>query len=253
MTQRFDLHTHSRFCDGRNTPEEMVLAAIDKGLTRIGICTHAYVPFDPDFCIAESRYPEFQAELARLKEKYADRIEVLCGVEQDYYSPHNPQGFDYVIGSVHYLQCGSEYLPVDNTPALLEAGCRTYFGGDYYALCEAYFATVSRVFEQTRCDLIGHFDLVAKLNDGERYFKESDPRYLNAAFAAVDALLPCGKPFEINTGAISRGYRTIPYPAPAIRDYILARGGTFLLSSDAHNTASIAYLFDRIECSVQLH
>ena len=30
--QDFDLHMHTTFCDGKNTPEEMVLSAIDKGL-----------------------------------------------------------------------------------------------------------------------------------------------------------------------------------------------------------------------------
>ena len=43
-----DLHVHTTYCDGKNTPEEMVLAAIDKGLVRLGFSGHAYQSFDQE-------------------------------------------------------------------------------------------------------------------------------------------------------------------------------------------------------------
>lgn len=36
-----DLHMHSAFSDGRNTAEEMVLSAIEKGLTVVGLSDHS--------------------------------------------------------------------------------------------------------------------------------------------------------------------------------------------------------------------
>ena len=36
-----DFHTHTNLCDGRNTPEEMVLAAIARGMDCIGLSGHA--------------------------------------------------------------------------------------------------------------------------------------------------------------------------------------------------------------------
>ena len=36
MSTKANFHTHSKFCDGKNTAEEMVLAAIDKGFTVLG-------------------------------------------------------------------------------------------------------------------------------------------------------------------------------------------------------------------------
>jgi hypothetical protein len=45
---------------------------------------------------------------------------------------------------------------------------------------------------------------------------------------------------------MSRGYRTSPYPSAEIRQYILARGGKLLLSSDAHAKENIAYGFDTV-------
>ena len=69
------------------------------------------------------------------------------------------------------------------------------------------------------------------------------PRYVKAWQNAADILLKTGKPFEINTGAMSRGYRTSPYPHKEIRDYIRAHGGKLILSSDSHSKETIAYKF----------
>lgn len=240
-----DLHTHTCYCDGKNSPEEMVLAAIAKGLDRIGICTHGYTAFDESYCIPHEKYGEFQAEIAALKEKYADKIEVLCGVEQDVFSDTETDGFDYVIGSVHYVMCEDEYAPIDEMVDILEYVCDEYFAGDYYAVAESYYKSVALVAEKTGCDIIGHFDLITKFNENGALFDENNPRYIAAWKAAADELLKSGKVFEINTGAISRGYRTAPYPSDAIKKYISENGGKFILSSDAHSTDTIAYEFEK--------
>ena len=239
-----DLHVHSCFCDGHNTPEELVLFALEKGLGGLGICTHAYFSQEEGYCIPLEKYGEFQGEIARLKEKYAGRIELLCGVEQEYFSEADTSGFDYIIGSAHYVKVGGEYVSVDARPELFEEGCRKHFGGDYYALAQAYFETVSDVVEKTHCDFIGHFDIVSKYNCGDSHFSESDPRYVSAWKAAADRLLAYNIPFEINTGGVFRGWRDLPYPAPPILDYLRQHGGRFLLSSDAHKKESIGYLFE---------
>ena len=47
--------------------------------------------------------------------------------------------------------------------------------------------------------------------------------------------------FEINTGAMARGYRTTPYPGPILRRAIARKGGTFILSSDCHRKEQLLY------------
>lgn len=51
----FDLHTHTTFSDGRNTPEEMVLSAIGMGMSTLGISDHSYTSFDESYCIPRHR------------------------------------------------------------------------------------------------------------------------------------------------------------------------------------------------------
>lgn len=241
-----DLHTHSLYSDGKASPEEMVCAAIEKGLSEIGLSDHSYTFFDESYCIKKERIPSYKAEIAALKKKYAGQISVLCGVEQDAYSTESTDGFDYVIGSAHYLKVNGEYRPLDEDPTAFEKVCQEGFGGDYYALAEAYFSLVAGFADRSDVSIVGHFDLIAKFNEGGRLFNETDPRYLSAAKNAVDRLLAAGKIFEVNTGAIARGYRAVPYPAPTLFEYIRGMDGRLMLASDAHTPEKIAFAFDRI-------
>ena len=241
-----DLHIHTCYCDGADSPEAMVLSAVEKGLTTVGVLAHSYTFFDTSYCIKKEAIPRFIAELHYLRAAYDGQIHVLCGVEQDYYSDCPTDDFDYVIGSVHYLKCGEEYVPVDETPEILKEAADKYFGGDIYALCEAYFCTVADVVERTACDIIGHFDLITKFSERASLFDTSHPRYIAAWKSAVDNLLKAHVPFEINMGAMSRGYRTSPYPSAEIIDYIKANGGEVILSSDAHSADAVAVGFDQL-------
>ncbi|MCR5295781.1 MAG: histidinol-phosphatase [Clostridiales bacterium] len=244
-----DLHMHTVYSDGKNTPEEMILEAIARGLDCVGISDHSHAVSDECGMTPEGTLA-YRAEMARLKEKYAGQIRVLCGLERDIWSD-DTLDYDYVIGSVHTIRMpDGHYVCVDWTPEHLKEKVEQYFGGDWYAMTEQYFATVARVAEVTKCDIIGHFDLVTKFNEGYCLFDERDPRYVRAWQAAADVLLKTGKPFEVNTGAISRGYRTQPYPAPEIRKYILERGGELLMSSDAHSKDRIAFQFEKWEASL---
>ena len=240
-----DLHTHTVYCDGQNTPEDMVRAAIEKGMSRIGFSGHCYTFFDTSYCMSEDGVKEYCAEIAALKEKYRGQIEILCGVEQDYYATASTAPFDYVIGSVHYVRVGEEYLPVDESEQTLLRGVEKYFDGDFYAFAERYFAVVGDVLAKTNADIIGHFDLISKFNEGGRLFDESHPRYIAAYQAAIDKLLPYGKPFEVNTGAISRGYRTHPYPSRAMLRYIAQKGGSVILSGDSHSKDALCCAFEK--------
>ena len=41
-----NLHTHSRFCDGADELEDIVLEAINQGFDTIGFSSHSFTPFD---------------------------------------------------------------------------------------------------------------------------------------------------------------------------------------------------------------
>lgn len=241
----YDIHVHTVYCDGSNTPEEMVISAIKKGLGCLGFSGHSYCAADESYCMSREKTMEYIAEISRLKEKYADKIKILCGIEKGYYSDESNEPFDFVIGSVHNFKFGEEFIPVDESEDTLRYAAEKYCGNDFYLLAEKYFETAGGVIEKTGADVIGHFDLISKFNEKGRLFDENNERYKRAWKAAIDKLLPYGKPFELNTGAISRGYRTEPYPSKEMREYIKSHGGRLILSSDSHNAENIAFGFER--------
>ncbi|MBR2696846.1 MAG: PHP domain-containing protein, partial [Parasporobacterium sp.] len=201
-----NFHSHTILSDGENTPEEMVQAAVFLGLSAFGISDHSSIRFDPDCCMAYENYDTYKRELTRLKEEYKDRIRLFMGIEQDYYSDYPAEGFDYIIGSVHYLKLGDEYVPVDYSGEkgagfILDAA-EKYFGGDIYKLLAYYFETVEDVVNKTGADIIGHFDVISKANEVVPFFDPQDPRYLAAWKKAADQLLKTGKIFEINLSQV---------------------------------------------------
>lgn len=234
MSALSNYHTHSTFCDGRDTPEELVLEALRLGCPELGFSGHAHIRFD-DCCMTVEGTEAYKAEIRRLQEKYRGQIRIYLGVEQDLYSDLPTDDYEYVIGSVHYLPNGDAWPSVDHTPERFDAMVRDYYGGDVYALCEDYYAKVAQVYEKTRCTIVGHFDLVTKYNEGGRRFDTSHPRYRAAALVALDRLCEAPVLFEINTGAIARGYRTGAYPEPWILEELARRKAGLILSSDCHD------------------
>lgn len=254
---------HTVYCDGKDTPEQMVLSAIEKGMECIGFSAHSYVEFEKECGIGNGDAALYFDEITRLKDKYRSSIRIYCGIEQDDCSSRSTDQYDYVIGSVHYiripvekapdrspdfLKCDSSfiYISVDDTPDELIFAAKEFFDNDYYALAQSYYEALSHVVRKTDADIIGHFDLVAKFNEKYRLFDERDPRYTAAWRRAADALIPENRIFEINTGAISRGWRSVPYPSPFITDYLKSAGCRFILSSDSHCAENIGFGFKDI-------
>ena len=241
-----DFHIHTTYCDGKNSPEEIIHEALRLGMRRIGFSGHSYTPFDPEPCMSPDDESRYRDEIRRLKEKYAGKIEILCGIERDYYSDIDRGEYDYVIGSVHYVKTDAGYLSVDDTPEIL-AQLIHECDDDPYDMAGKYFALVADVVNKTGADIIGHFDLVTKFNEGGKFFDENNPRYIEASNNALDILLKTGKPFEINTGAVSKGYRKSPYPSRRILERIAANNGSVILSSDSHSNNTLMYMFTECE------
>jgi len=239
-----DYHVHTTHCDGKSRAEDTVLSAISRGLSELGFSGHGYTPFDESYCMLPSDIERYIAEIGELRKKYADKIKIRLGVEQDLFGAPSPWA-EYRIGSVHYMKFGDEYVDVDGSAEQLVRAANKYFGGDIYSVCEVYFEHVAQVCKETDCDIIGHFDLITKYNELAKIIDTSNPRYVDAWKKAADELIPFGVPFEINPGAISRGCRTVPYPSSEQVEYIASLGGKFILSSDCHHAENLAFQFDK--------
>ncbi len=246
MTTSCDLHTHTNYSDGAESVLQMAEAAIAKGLSTLGVSDHAPVPWENTWCIKPSRIREEGAEVSRVKAQLQDRLTLLWGTELDMCSPRDDTPYDYVIGSTHELLLQGAHRSVDESEQAMLYTVREYFGGDYYAYTKAYFDALAH-WAQRDIDILGHVDIVTKFNEGGRHFDETDARYLRPAEDAIAAIAARGHIFELNSGAISRGYRKSAYPSPQLLGMIRAHGGHILLSSDAHAGAFVAFRFAQME------
>ena len=226
----------------------MITSAINKGFTALGFSGHAFVKdFFCEWCMTEEKSLKYIEEINDYKKKYKDIIDIYCGTELDYFCTELPGEYDYTIGSVHYLHENGEYPAVDSSLREQQEAADRYYGGSLIEYAVRYFELIGGIAEKLNPDIIGHFDIVSKFNEGDCAFDTGDKKYINAWHDAVDRLLPYNIPFEINTGAIARGVRKTPYPALDIADYIQSKGGFFIVTSDCHDAACLDFFFDEVK------
>jgi len=235
-----NFHTHTLYCDGKDTPQEIVKASISSGLSSVGFSGHAYTPFDSTYCMSPEDTLKYIAEINSLKEEYSNKIEIYLGTECDLYSEIDKNKYDYIIGSVHYVKSGENYLPVDDSEESMVSCVENFFNGDYMKYVSSYYESVSKL-AGIYPDIIGHFDLVTKFNQNNKYFDEGSKKYIELSYFALDALIEKCDLFEINTGAIARGYKTSPYPALSILKRLKEKKARIIFSSDCHDFQNLLF------------
>ena len=241
-----NFHTHTVFCDGADSPEELVLEALRLGCPEIGFSGHSPLEEDTGSMTAQ-KVLDYCAEIRRLQKRYAGRIRILLGVELDIFSHIDLSPFDYVIGAVHYVEKDGILCAVDDGRDNLIQTVDNVYGGDFYACAEAYYELVGSLYERTHCDVIAHFDLITKYNEGNVLYDPEHPRYLAAAERALDRLINCPVLLEVNTGAMARGYRSAPYPAPRFLQRWLDAGKELIFASDCHDRRFLLHGFEAMK------
>jgi len=225
-----NLHTHTVFSDGANTPKEMVERAVELGFVSIGFSDHSETPTFTEECMSEKRYGEYAREVRSLGERYEDQISVFCGIEKDLLSQIPSDLFDYVIGSVHYLTTPDGFSPIDYSLKKQMEYIEVYGKGNKLEYAKRYYEAVVEHAQKNPFQIQGHFDLLNKFG----LFDDPDEAYVSVALEALDEVLKNVPFIEANTGAIARGYRTQPYPEDFLLRRILERGGRLVLNGDSH-------------------
>lgn len=226
-----NLHTHSTYCDGKNSLEEIVKQAIKMQFSILGFSSHGNVTIPGVSQINSQKYEDYLQEVRRLKTKYAEQINIYLGIEEDSWGTRY-HGLDYVIGSCHIVKG----LPIDHNEGTFKLLLENVYQGNFYQFLIDYFQELIKLTTYSEVDIIGHFDLYAKYNEQEKYFKFADAKYLELAYQCLDKIVASGKIIEVNTGAIARGYRTRPYPHYLLLKYLAQKeDAKIILNSDCHN------------------
>ncbi len=234
-------HTHTTFSDGKSTMEEMVQAAIRLGMPAIGFSDHSDSPYQ-DYCMRQAGYPAYLAELSRLQEEYGDKIVILKGIELDSHSdPAIVEQLDYFLCSVHELVFEDRFYGIDHAASIQQDCIDRECGGDKLVFARHYFDELVAHVRRNKPTIVGHFDVITKFS----LLDEEDPVYQRMALEALEQVVAVTPVLEINTGAISRGWRTVPYPAMFLLRRLRELGGQVILGADTHAA-------DTIDCAFPL-
>ncbi len=243
---KFDLHTHHFRCghaDGNI--RDYVEAGIAAGLTAIGISDHT--PYFgeqeeqkfPGIAMGKSELVHYVDEVLQLKKEYAGKIDVLLGIESDYFPDHaevyrqilSEYPFDYVIGSVHFVG-GVSIFNKNRWKGLGEkehAATKT----DYYRLIQE--SARSGMFQ-----ILGHIDAMKG-----NYPAFSDIPATEVLDETLQVIAECNVAIEINTSGktkLSGGW----YPSDAILERACHFGVDVTFGSDAHKPSRVADELDQV-------
>ncbi|NWK54673.1 histidinol-phosphatase [Verrucomicrobiaceae bacterium N1E253] len=235
-----DYHTHTPLCmHAEGEPEQFVAAAVSAGISEYGISDHAPAqpePFD-NWRMLESQLPDYFEWIERAKAAANNQIPIRAGMECDWLSGCEPwieslrqrYPWDYLIGSVHYLD-GWDF---DN-PAWLGKWAKI----DIEDAWTRYWKSYADMAESGLFDLLGHPDLIKKFD----YRPDGDLRKFYEP--VIDAIASSGCAIEINTAGWHKPCAEA-YPEPSFLDLAYSAGIPLVLSSDAHAPSELGRDFDR--------
>lgn len=243
-----DYHLHSSFSgDGQFSLEDMVKRGISLGLHKLCITEHMdYFYKDENGNMSDEFVLDtdsYQKELFRLKEKYADKIELLFGIElglhPDVVSKNealiSSYPFDFVIGSSHMCHDSDPYFPVFYENRTDKEAYREYF-----------LSLMENAKGYLNFDVYGHLDYVVRYGrtkNKDYHYKD----YQDIFDSLLRYLIEHGKGIECNTGGLNPKYQlgtTNPCPE-IIKRYRELGGEIITIGSDAHRPEHMCYGFDK--------
>lgn len=258
MTRRFisNYHTHNNFCDGKNTIEEMVQAAIEKGISHLGISSHAYIPNQEIWTMEEDQIEIYLDEINMVKEKYGDKIHIYKGLEIDFfdgigwYPPTIPfiEELDYDIGSVHCLydvKTGEAYY-IDDTREAFEEGVENIFKGNIQEAVGHYYNSLKKMIVQCSPTIVGHLDIIKKNNSGDYFFNEKEQWYKDLVRESLSVIKESRSIVEVNTGGIARYGEDLLYPSIPILEQMYRDGLDITVNGDSHKMEDIDFYYDEV-------
>lgn len=254
--QEFNLHTHSIFSDGKSTPEEVVVEAINQGMKVLGFSDHSPVPFENSFAIKNDNVQNYICTIKSLKEKYKDQIDIYCSMEMDFI-PGIVKDFkktkeelclDYMIGSVHLVGNDVNKLWfIDGSKVeTYDEGLFNYYGGDIKKGVKTFYYQYNEMIETEEFDIVGHFDKI-KMHNRDRYFTENEKWYRDLVLETLTLIKEKDLIVEVNTRGIYKKRSTDFYPATWLLPIMKEMNVPVVISSDSHKAEELTLCFKEAE------
>jgi len=242
---RTSYHCHTNLSDGGCSISDHIRAGVAAGLDEIGISEHyTLLPGKRvSWSMAQAGLADYFVALHAAREQAGERIIVRYGLEADFIPASvvelgrilEAYPFDYVIGSVHFI----DDFPVDARADYWEALSQDQRN----EMIRAYWARVADMAGSGVFDIAGHLDLYKKFGHVATIDISAD------IAAALDAIAHAGMAVELNTSGMH--YAGEVYPSTAILQQCYARGIPSLVTSDAHRPEDLMRGYDFGVCELR--
>ncbi|MGP1451075.1 MAG: histidinol-phosphatase [Wolinella sp.] len=236
-SMRYDLHNHTTRCNHAiGSMESYIDVAIACGLDGFGFACHAPMEFDKEYRMSLDELDDYRDDVLALRAKYANRCEILLGLEVDYLPGYIEDAVlsfpvDYLIGSVHFL---GEW-GFDNPAFIAE-----YAKRDMEQTWRAYLHAITEMAESELFDIVGHFDLL-------KVFGNHPCKNLHAEIChALEAVKRANMALEINAAGL-RKQVCEAYPSSEILYFAHELEIPITFSSDAHAPEQVGFARAEIE------
>jgi histidinol-phosphatase (PHP family) len=242
-----DYHLHLRpdevgeaaeYFTGENVDRYLVAAA-ERGIAEVGVSEHIY-RFTQALDIW--RHPYWEGQAVDDLDAYCDFVRetpLRLGIEADFVPGSEDRiagvldrGFDYVVGSVHYL--GDDGAIDDQRYDVWKSI------SDPDELWARYFEWQAELARSGLFDIVSHPDLV-KIWGEDRPAPTRDLRFHYEP--AVEAIAQSGIAVEISTAGLRKPVGEI-YPSRQFAEMCVEAGAAFALSSDAHTPEQVGFAYD---------
>lgn len=244
-TGDYNFHSHTQFCDGRYTMEEMVKAAITAGMRYWGFSPHSPILFPSPCNMSMESVDIYLSEVKRLKEIYGNCINLYTSMEIDYigdewgpavdYFQNLP--LDYRIGSVHFIPSEHGMIDVDGKVESFKLKMRDHFHDDIRYVVDTFYDQSEKMLQAGGFDIIGHFDKIGYNASCYSPGIEDEPWYKARVNDLIDLIIEKNVVVEINTKAWEQAQRIFPKECYLKR--LAENHVTMVVNSDAHYTEKV--------------
>ncbi|MCM1021138.1 MAG: histidinol-phosphatase [Muribaculum sp.] len=242
-TDRYNFHSHTQFCDGRASMEQIVTAAIEEGFEHWGFSPHSPIPFSSSCNMTTESVTSYLNEIERLRQKFGQQINLYAAMEVDFlgsqWGAHSSYfqdlNLDYLISSVHFIQTkNGTWVDIDGKP---ESFCKkmvTFFDGDIRRVVEEYFAQSIMMLQLGGFDITGHIDKIGNNASAFHPGIEEEQWYITMRNNLVQAAIESGVAVEYNTKA--------QRPSPQVITKLVEANVVIPVNSDAHTPENVNLL-----------
>lgn len=246
-TRAYNFHSHTQFCDGRASMEEMAVAAFGQGMEHYGFSPHSPIICPSGANMSANDVEAYLDEAKRLSDLYGGRMEVYTGMEIDWlnadFGPHidsfQKLPLDYSIGSVHFLRNREgEWVDIDGRPERFLRYLDEKFGGDLRGVVERYFEQELYMIERGGFTILGHCDKISRNASARDSQIETYGWYQSLLADVAEACASRGLPVEINTRRADEEDRY--FPREHLWRWLAEKKVPLIVNSDAHEPAGIS-------------